>query len=158
MKKIMVLALAVFGFAACQNAEQKLSDQDTAAIRSTIVKYVSTALAADWDTWGNTIAPDAVFCPPNQEPVVGREAIVAWGRTFPKLTSFTATASEISGYKDLAYEFGPYSLTATLPDGSSMTDQGSHIDIFRKQPDGTWRYSRVIWHTNLPLPAAPPAK
>lgn len=158
MKKIIILALAFLGLTACQNAEQKLSDQDIAAIRSTIDKYTSTSLAADWDAWGNTMAPDAVLCPPNQEPLVGREAIVAWGRTFPKLTTLTITAPEISGYKDLAYDFGSFSFTATLADGSSLADQGSHADILRKQPDGTWLFSRLIWHSNLALPAAQPAK
>ena len=158
MKKIMILAFTVFGLTTCQTAEQKLSDQDTAAIRSTIDKYVSTALAADWDSWGNTIARDVIFCPPNNEPLEGRDATIAWVRSFPKLTSFTASASEVSGYRDIVYAYGTYSLTATLNDGSSMSDQGSHIDIFRKQPDGTWLYSRVMWHSNIPLPTPQPAK
>ena len=157
MKKINILALVFLALAACQDAEQKLWDQDITAIRSTLDKYVSTSLAADWDAWGTTIAPDAIFFPPNQEPLVGREAIVAWGRSFPKLTSFTATFPEISGYNDLAYASGPFSLTATIADGTSITDQGSHVEIFQKQPDGTWLYSRVIWHSNLPLPVAQPA-
>lgn len=157
MKKIKILALAFLGLTACQNAEQELSDQDITTIRSTLDKYISTALAADWDSWGTTIAPDAIFFPPNQEPVVGREAIVAWGKSFPKLTSFTATFPEISGYKDLACASGPYSLTATAANGLSIVDRGSHVDILKKQPDGTWLYSRAIWHSNLPLPAPQPA-
>ena len=152
MKKIIILVFIVLSVVACQNPAQQLSDQDISAIRSTLDKYVSTALAADWDAWGNTIASDGIFFPPNQEPLEGREAIVAWGRTLPKLTSFTISATEISGYKDIAYVFGPYSLSATLD------DQGSHIDILRKQPDGTWLYSRAICHSNLPLPTVPPAK
>ena len=152
MKKNKILAFAFLGLIACQNSEQKLSDQDITAIQSTSDKYVSTALASDWDSWGNTITPDVIFSPPNQEPLVGREAAVAYVRTIPKFISFTAPTSEISGYKDLAYSFGSYSLTVTSNDSSSFSDQGSYVNIFRKQPDGAWLYSRVIWHSDLPLP------
>jgi len=158
MKKMILLGFIVLGAIACENPAQQLSDQDITAIRSTIDKYVSAALVADWEAWGNTIAPDGIFFPPNQEPLKGHDAIVAWVRTFPKITRFTASADEISGYKDIAYVFGSYSLTASLSDASSLNDQGSHIDIFRKQPNGTWLYRSTIWHSNLPLPAAPPAQ
>lgn len=157
MKKTIVLALILLG-ASCQNPPQKLSEQDIAAVRATMDKYVSAALAADWDAWGSTMATDAIFYPPNQDPITGREAIVAFGRAYPKLTSFTAPAGEITGYNDIAYAVGDYSLTVTLADSSSMSDQGSFIDTFAKQADGSWLYTRGIWHSNLPIPSPPPSK
>lgn len=154
----ILLCLVFIVVTACQTVEQKITEKDSEAIRSVMETYVSTALAADWDAWGKTITSDGIFCPPNQEPLVGREAIVDWGHAFPKLTSFIATPIEVMGRTDMAYAYGPYSFTATLPDGSSISDQGSYVNIFQKQLDGSWLYSRGIWHSNSPLPALQPDK
>lgn len=151
-----VLCGLVVLLASCQTKDQNITEQDSDAIRSVMEKYVSTALAGDWDAWGTTITADGVFSPPNQETLEGREAIVAWGKTFPKLTSFNATPIEVVGRIDLAYAYGPYSFTATLPNGASITDQGTYVNVFQKQPDGSWLYSRAIWHSNLPVPTVLP--
>ena len=149
--------LLLLGLAACQAVESEFTDQDAGAIRAQIDALVSTAIAADWDAWGNTLSSDVIFFPPNQAPLVGHGAVLAWARAFPEITSFTAPPDEVSGTGDLAYAHGTYSYTVTLPDGSPLTEQGTYVNIFRRQPDGSWRYTHNIWHSNSPPPAPQPS-
>ena len=145
--------LFVLGLAACQAPASDFTDRDASAVRAQIDTYVSAALAADWDSWGNTLSSDVIFFPPNQAPLVGHDAVMAWVRELPTLTSFTAVPDEVSGTGDLAYAHGTYSYAETLPDGSGITEQGTYVNIFRLQPDGSWRYTHGIRHSNLPAPA-----
>jgi ketosteroid isomerase-like protein len=151
-QKLAASLLLPLGLAACQAPVNEFTDQDANAIRAQIETFVSSALAADWDAWGNTLSSDVVFFPPDQAPLVGRDAVMAWISEFPRLTSFTAPPDEVSGNGDLGFAHGTYSLTATLPDGSSLSEGGSYVDVFRRQPDGSWLYTLNIWHSNSPAP------
>jgi ketosteroid isomerase-like protein len=77
-------------------------------------------------------------------------------QSYPKITSFTVDAVEIVGRGDLAYATGKFKIGLTMPDGSAGSDQGSFIEIHRKQADGAWPYTRLMWHSDNPV--AVPAK
>lgn len=143
---------------ACGSATADLSQADKDAVKAQIEKYRQAALAADWDTWGNTLASDVIVSPPNMQRLTGRAAAVAWVKTFPKLTGFTANVEEVSGHGDLAYDHGTYELKMVMPDGSAATDRGTFLEVHRRQSDGTWPYTRLMFHSTEPLPAAAPAK
>jgi len=38
-----------------------------------------------------------------------------------------------------------------LESGETATDQGTFMGIWRKQPDGSWKESHVMWHSWSPL-------
>ena len=152
---VCVALLALGG--ACRPGAPALSPPDVAAVRAGVDTYIRTALAGDWDAWGKTLATDVVYMPPNQAPLMGRDAAVAFGKAFPKLTSVTATAEEVTGRGDLAYARGKYSYAATLADGSAIRESGSFLEIHRRQADGTWLHTHVIWHADSPPPAPAPA-
>jgi uncharacterized protein (TIGR02246 family) len=148
--------MAMLSSVACKAPPSELSEADVAAIRAQINTYVSTALAGDWEAWGRLLAPDYVQMSPGQPPVVGREAVLALARTWPRLTSFTVTIDEIAGQGDLAYARGTYQEAGTLPDGSAMSDRGKWLQIHRRQADGTWLYTRLLYHSDVPAPAPQP--
>jgi ketosteroid isomerase-like protein len=129
-----------------------ISEADKTAIRAKIDEYVRAALAGDADGWGRTLAEDVVVMPPNMAPIQGRVAAVNWLRGFPKLTSFTSSVGEIAGFGDMALVRGSYDYAATLDDGTSVSERGSFVEIHQRG-DGTWPYSRLIWHSDVP--AAP---
>jgi ketosteroid isomerase-like protein len=151
---IAVALLVCFGTAAAAKSPQaEISAKDVAAIKAQIDRYVRTALAADFEAWGRTLATDVVVMPPNQSPVVGRTAAVAWGNTFPRLTSLTVNADEIKGRGDLAYATGTYALSGTLTNGTTFSEKGSFLEIHRRAADGSWPYTHVIWHADAPPPS-----
>ena len=149
----VVLALCLVSLSACQTPSAELSDADVAAVRANIAEYVRTALAGEWDAWGRTLATDVAYMPPSQAPIMGRDAAVTFGKSFPKLTSLSVSPEDVRGRGDVAYARGKYSYAATLPDGSSASESGSFLDIHRRQPDGSWLYTHAIWHSDSPPPA-----
>ena len=154
MKRYSVITLAVlvcFVMAAAgKSPHAGLSTKDVAAVRANSDSYVRTALAEDWDAWGNTLSSDVVLMPPNQSPLVGRSAAVTWAKNFPKLTSLSSNIDEVSGRGDLAYSRGSYALAGTMSDGSSFSEKGSFLAIHHRSAAGTWPTSRLMWHADSP--------
>jgi ketosteroid isomerase-like protein len=124
-------------------------------VRATIESYRRTALAAQWDDWGMTLAPDVVYMVPNQPPLRGRAAAVKFGKSFPRLTQLRITADVVDGQGTLAFDHGSYAYNAESTPGTVVSDSGSHVDVFRKQPDGSWLLAHVIWHSDSPPSVAP---
>jgi ketosteroid isomerase-like protein len=159
MRRIPMLFNAlflVFAVVACQPAAPatpEFTDADVAAIRAQTDAYVQAALARDFAAWGGTLSEDVIVLPPNMEPLTGREAAVAWISTFPPLTTFTVNVEEVTGSGNLAFARGTFAFAAMLPDSSSLNESGSFLQIHERQADGSWPYTRLIWHSNLPVPA-----
>lgn len=150
-----LLLLAATG--ACERGAGELSQADRAAVQANIDSYSGTAVAANWDAWAQTITSDVFYSPPNLAPMNGREAVVTWVKTFPRIVSLTPTVEEMTGRGDMAFVRGAYTLVVELPDGSPMTEHGVFLVIHRRQPDGTWPYSSLMYHSTDPIPLAPAA-
>jgi ketosteroid isomerase-like protein len=99
----------------CQRQTAELTQVDKDAVRAEIEKYRQAALAADWTAWGNTLAADVFLSPANVAPMTGRDAAVAWVKTFPKVTGLTLNIEEITGRDDLAFARDVYA-RASLPE------------------------------------------
>jgi ketosteroid isomerase-like protein len=138
---------------ACAREMTELSQADQDAVKAHIEKYRQAVVANDWEAMGNTLAADVVLSPSNVAPLAGRDAAVAWSKTFPTITGFTVNVEEVSGVGALAYARGTYQLDMRLPDSSVATDRGAFIEIHRRQADGTWPYTRISFHSTEPVPA-----
>lgn len=68
-------------------------------------------------------------------------------------------AVEVDGRGDLAYVRGRYSMVMALPSQPELSESGKYIEIWRKQPDGSWKLFRDIFNADAPPApaAAPPA-
>ena len=154
----IVPALLLVALAACSPAAPaKLSEQDVTDIKASVDRWVDDFLTNKKDDLTNLITDDMVLLPPNSAPMVGREASMNYMKAYPTITKFTATKDEVDGVGDVAYVRGTYSIDATLPDSTSIHDEGTYLEVHRKQADGSWRYSRLSWHSSQPLPAPAPA-
>jgi ketosteroid isomerase-like protein len=155
------LSLGVFAISALAACAAKTSDsdnltpQDSTAIAAEAEKWRTTTLARDFDKFATTLASDAVLMPPNLAPLIGQEASMAYIRAYPTITKFDVTVTEMAGRGDFAYDRGDFALTAKLPNGTEINDKGNFFSVFRKQADGSWKHSRVMWHSNLPAPTPP---
>jgi Ketosteroid isomerase homolog len=82
--------------------------------------------------------------PPNQPPLVGREAIrqfwrqaTGWGKW-----EFSLKTQEVDVSGPIAVERGKYSVRFTAGSAAPMpsfSDRGNYLVHWRRQPDGTWR-------------------
>ena len=148
----------IFSVLACQAQPPEISDADTTALRETVSRYVATSLAGDWDGWASQLTEDAVFLQPNGPAVEGRAAIREWITGFAGMASFTAAPVEIVGVGDLAYVRGTYTFAMGPTATMQGSDTGKWLAVYEKQSDGSWLIKRNIWNSDLPLPAAQPAR
>jgi len=150
------IGVLVLAAASCQPgppATPAFTDADAAAIRASIDRYVQAALAQDYTAFGNVLAEDVIMMPPNAAPIIGRAGAVGFVQAFPRITAFTVNAEEAGGAGDFGYARGTFAVSFVLPDSTAGSDSGSFLEM-HSRGDGSWPYTHLIWHSDLP--AAPP--
>ena len=73
------------------------------------------------------------------------------------MTDLRLEPVEIIGRDDLAYVWGRYSFVMLPPNAPALPDSGKYIEIWRKQPDGSWKLFRDTFNSDAP-PAPAPAR
>ena len=88
-----------------------------------------------------------------------RTAIAASVKSGPVMSDLVLTQVNVDGRGDLAYVRGNYSLKVLLPGAKTpIPDKGKYIEIWHKGTDGSWKTSKVIYNSDNPVAAPPPAK
>ena len=160
-QSVMVL-VALMTCVGCQSpAAVSLTGGDEAALREALDIEMKAANAADEAGWASVYAEDAIVLRPHSSAVEGRQAIQQWLETLPPISNAKGEVREIVGYGDLAYTSGTYSMTFTIPGAPTpIEERGKFLQIYRKQSDGSWKMTREIYNSDLPLlvpePAPPP--
>ena len=165
MKKRLVLTMGMvicLGFSVGCQKPAGLSEADRMAIRQVQENDIKLTNAKDWKGDLALYTEDAIELPPNQAVVQGKAAIQAWAEAFPPFSNYQAQSLELEGQGDLAYDRGTYSMTIMPAGAAPIEDRGKYLTIYRKQADGSWKVLRVMYNSDLPLPApekpAGPAK
>jgi len=156
---LVTTALAsMLALTGCQRSSLALSQADKDGVKANIEQYRQAALASDWDALGRTLVSNVYCSPPHMAPMTSREAVVAWGKTFPKFVSFTVNIEEIDGAGDVAVARGTYAYAVAGADGSPVAEHGTFLEEHRRQADGSWKYTMLQFHTTDPLPVATAVK
>lgn len=146
---LAALALALAS-TACQQAAP-LSEEDLAAIDQASESYKQAVLAGDWEVWAAFYTEDAVIMPTGQPAVRGRDAIRAWGEAFPTIVEWTTDRVEVDGRGDLAYVRATFSMTVEAEgEAEPVSERGKYLEIWRKQPDGSWLIAVDIYNSDEP--------
>ncbi len=94
--------------------------------------------------------------PPNEPGVSGKEALGEWMvRTLldPFNIQLTAPFHTVELVGDCAFARGSYELSLTPKDGGqAIEDTGKFVNIFKRQPDNSFKYAIVMWNSNNPPP------
>ena len=103
------------------------------------------ALTALWDD-------DGVLLQPGQSPVIGKMAFREFLRQslakYPstKVLKYAPDVRDVHVSGDVAYEWGFFDSTIKSPDHEQPTNfRARFVRILRRQPDGSWRFTRVMW-------------
>ncbi|NIP16882.1 MAG: DUF4440 domain-containing protein, partial [Xanthomonadales bacterium] len=122
---------------------------DTAAVKRIIEEH--NANLEKWyaegaiDQAAEVFSEDCWQMPPNNEPLVGREAyragwkqLVQWGQW-----NFSLDAQDVVVSGDIAVERGRYAVRFTAgPDAPetlpSHEDRGNYVVLWRRESDGAW--------------------
>ena len=121
-----------------------------AAIRATIPPWTKACLDRNWDRLLAMCTDDVVFAPPG-EPSVSGKKLRPWLDAFPIMKVFKATFDRVDVSGDLASAVGAGTWTLDL-NGQEVTATFKFADVFRRTPDGSWRYAHVIWNSDTPAP------
>lgn len=103
--------------------------------------FAKHAAAGDVEALLSLYEPNAVFQPQFGAAITGHEQLRPANQEFlaiKPVISYTAEP-DVLMVDDIALVTNFWTMTATLPDGSTMTDGGTSADVLRRQADGTWR-------------------
>jgi uncharacterized protein (TIGR02246 family) len=120
---------------------EKLHQADVAA---TLARDVD-ALTALWDD-------DGVLLQPGRSPVIGKTAFAEFLKqnlaesASLKVLKYAPEIRDIQVEGDIAYEWGIFKSTVRSSDLEQPTNfRARFVRILRRQPEGSWRFSRVMW-------------
>jgi len=105
------------------------------------------------DSWASRFADDAAFYFANTPPIVGRSAILAWGKAMPQMETFTFADVAVAGEGNLAY--GTSRVFSKLQ--GAPADTAKQLVVFRRSASGRWLVQAGSVSSDLPLPQAAPA-
>lgn len=117
-----------------------------------------TALRADApDSLMALMAEDVVIMPPNEAVLRGKAAVRAWYEQFltqMRTSSLTITNREVLIGGEWATEVAAFEWALVpVAGGPPVIDRGSYVQVWHREPDGRWLFSREVWNTTSPLPA-----
>ena len=151
MKTRKFLEIIIFSLflASCQQNLKILTDDDIHKIRTATEIYSNSMKLNDSFGAASVFADDAIRMQPGRHSILGREAIQKWIASLPEIIDFETSIDEIDGYADLAYIKGDYSITVKLKsEPNPISENGKYVEIFRKQQNGDWKVTILIYNKN----------
>jgi uncharacterized protein (TIGR02246 family) len=150
---LLLITLAVsVGCSSARSESASFTPADDRAIRTLDSTFVAAWLRDDTTAVLATIADDAVLMPVGQYPLTSKDAVKAfWWPTDgsrTRILTFSRVIDDLDGAADVAYMRGTDTLTYTYANGgppSQMVSRSMTLAVLRKQADGQWRYSRMMW-------------
>lgn len=124
--------------------------RDKAAIVALERRDASAAKVNDVETLVSLWTSDGVLLQPRSDPVVGLSAIRELLEAQKKQTAMVTTLAYDEDWKERrllgneAYEWGEMTVTAKLPSGTTATQRVFAMRILRREPDGSWKFARVL--------------
>ena len=154
MTRSGVASCALLLAAACISAPPAatFTAEDQRAVRALDSAFVTAWLRDDTTGVMNTLAPDAVLLPAGQQPLTTPNAIRSFwwpsDSSHTRILTFDRAIDELGGEANTAWMRRTDSLTFTYAKGgttSQLTSRSMSLAMLRRQPDGSWRFSRVMW-------------
>ena len=157
MKTKSLIATLTLGFAAAAGCLAA----DDQALRDADAEWSKAAGAKDLDKTVSYYSDDAIVMPPNDPAATTKEAVrKIWQDLLASsglVISWKATKVEVAKSGDIGFVSGTYELTMNDASGNPVNDRGKYLEVWKKQPDGSWKCGADIWNSDLPAsaPAAP---
>ncbi|MFA5353481.1 MAG: SgcJ/EcaC family oxidoreductase [Thermodesulfovibrionales bacterium] len=126
-----------------------LAGQDEAAVDKVRMDFNAAYSSGDGEAMARIIDPDAVWMPPGEPEISGRDNIVArYARNFSGLRSeIELKPGDIQVCGDWAFISGAAIRTDAPKVGGSVRQVSEHyMLVLKKQPDGSWKIARDIWN------------
>jgi len=150
--------LTVLAALGCSGPPPGPDTSDRAPLRAGVdsaADRLLTALRTDAsDSLLALMADDVVLAPPNEAVLKGKPAVRAWyDRLVAQLrtSSLTITGREVLIGGEWATELAVFEWTLMpIAGGPAVTDRGSYVQVWHREPDGRWLFSRELWNSTTP--------
>jgi ketosteroid isomerase-like protein len=148
----MAIALVVLMLVAGQTRPMTPAISDRAAAEAATQAYREAWLSNDSGRVMATLTPDAVLYPSTLPPIAGSDAIRKFW--FPSSSSTRIVAMELT--IDVAHVDGDTAVTSGMGsltfvvttngiDGEPRTQRSWHVNVLRRQQDGSWLIWKRMW-------------
>lgn len=143
---------------ACKTPAPAQSTPDTTAVKagvdSAAARLLSALRADSPDSLMAMMADDVIIMPPNEHVLNGKAAVNTWYREFVgqmKTSSLDVTNRELFIDGNYATEVAQFQWTlVSVSGGPKIVDHGSYMQLWHRQPDGRWMFSREVWNSMAP--------
>ncbi len=126
-----------------------LTDQDRTELRElTEQKWISAALAKDWEACVALCSEDLVYMPPDHPLLHGRAETEAYLKEFPDVKDFGQKLVGIGGDRDLAVLRATFAGTFVV-DGQELSGVGKVLATAEHR-GGSWVFSAVCFNWDAP--------
>ena len=126
-----------------------LLDTDAAFARAAAVNGAAAAFR-------DYAALDALSLPQGQNPVHGREPIYRSMLPDTGELSWVPRGADIARGRDLGYTWGEYQFRETGLNGPGPVHYGKYLTVWKRQPDGSWKFVVDAGNPSPPPSAAHP--
>src|SRR5215218_4122750 len=129
-----------------------MGENDTSTVDGLKATVVRALEQADAKLAASLYEPGARLLPPGAPVITGHEAIVDFFQRRIDAGSDGGVLETVrrDEYGDVAIEEGRYGRRS----GERLLDSGKYLVVFRRQPDGSWRYATDMWNSDAPAPTA----
>ena len=158
LRGLLPCAFALGLFAGCQRSAAPLSLADIEAVKANYTAWGAAVGKRDYDAMTRLLASDVLVTKPHETPIAGRDATIAWVKTWAPDSKQAWEVLEVLGCSDLAYSRATVTANYTEPDGKKVTERVQSVCLHRRQPDGRWVFARCVNYSVDPLPASAAAK
>ncbi len=106
------------------------------------------------ETFVSFVADDVFFMPPGEPPIRGKISVRNWMTGF--LSQYRTTALALANREVIvaggwAIELGTYEWgLVPIAGGDPIVDRGNYMQVWKEQPDGSWRFAREIYNSSHP--------
>lgn len=160
---LLALSCVIAGvLSACSFGSKPKAEDSAASIQAITAAHASYVAAINTnkvDAWSSTLADDVVYLVPNQQALIGKDAVSAWVRRYLQevTTKWTKNVQDLQVVGDWAFARYTYAASDSVvirdPEtdgGGTANDSGWGLVVYHRGSDGTWRVSRDAWGSDRP--------
>jgi ketosteroid isomerase-like protein len=151
------LIVAVAAIACSSRTSDSRSTEDAtlqAAVDSAANRLLAALRSDNPDSLVALLADDVVIMPPNEPVLKGKAAVRTWYEKLVgqmRTSSLSITGREVMIGGDYATEVAGFEWTLVpVAGGKPLVDRGSYMQVWQRQPDGRWLFSREVWNSSVP--------
>ena len=153
--------VALLSLVSCGFGSRKTEDAAKVidAVRKAHDAYVAAINTNKVDLWLETLGDDVVYLVPNQQALVGKDAVGGWVRRYLQevTTRWTKSVQDVQVSGEWA--LGRYVYTASdsvvihdseTEGGGTANDSGWGLVVYHRDARGAWRVARDAWGSDRP--------